>query len=467
MSKNSQDEPDEYDAIFDGANADSAKDTTIEVSDGDVLGESEYIDAEIDETAGFTKVNNGEAADDQDQDIDDGIFAPARRDKAEGKKSSSLMWAVSLLAFVGVGAFVYVSNPDILSKVTSNLASNLESSDNLMLPNEVAESTSEEDTTQAVDHNVVLNLQVPDSAAIVPDAVVADTHHDVVAEVPSPQVDAPASTVVAVPAEVGEASPSSDSPTADVVAENAATLDQSVTVPAETLSVETPPVETLPVETPVAEPTPVAIDNTVAATVPATEPTVVPAIPDTNADVAATSSIPSYDVITPINEEEPVEAEASPSNVAPSVVAAPTVDTPVAPVVVAKENVVIASAQKTPTVTMSKEEKRALDNANLDKYFDSPNGKILKDIPAPSMNPRKGGNESIIVVNKKGQKTETQYSKPAGKVTIEATSLNAQLVSANRALKLGRYDAAKEMYDELYRLNPRDGQILAGRAVLL
>lgn len=46
-----------------------------------------------------------------------------------------------------------------------------------------------------------------------------------------------------------------------------------------------------------------------------------------------------------------------------------------------------------------------------------------------------------------------------------ASDPEAKLEAASRALKLGRYDAALEMYDALYARNSRDVRILMGRAV--
>lgn len=43
----------------------------------------------------------------------------------------------------------------------------------------------------------------------------------------------------------------------------------------------------------------------------------------------------------------------------------------------------------------------------------------------------------------------------------------AQLVAAERAIALGRYDAALEMYDGMYQKNRRDPNVLMGRAVAL
>lgn len=47
----------------------------------------------------------------------------------------------------------------------------------------------------------------------------------------------------------------------------------------------------------------------------------------------------------------------------------------------------------------------------------------------------------------------------------KAGDVESTLVAANRALKLGRYESALELFDQLYAKNPRDQRILMGRAV--
>ena len=51
------------------------------------------------------------------------------------------------------------------------------------------------------------------------------------------------------------------------------------------------------------------------------------------------------------------------------------------------------------------------------------------------------------------------------KQTAKASDMEAQLIAANRALDLGRYESALEMFDQLYSKNQRDTRILMGRAV--
>ncbi|PZO88025.1 MAG: hypothetical protein DI626_02640 [Micavibrio aeruginosavorus] len=49
--------------------------------------------------------------------------------------------------------------------------------------------------------------------------------------------------------------------------------------------------------------------------------------------------------------------------------------------------------------------------------------------------------------------------------TGSATSLEGQYIAASRALKLGRYAAAMEMFGKLYKQNPKDARILMGLAL--
>ncbi len=213
------------------------------------------------------------------------------------------------------------------------------------------------------------------------------------------------------------------------------------------------------------------------------------------ADVATDVAVPTTPVTppasvspasvtpTPAPSVVPVPDTATLSAPSPAVVSAPS---PVA--VGAKadvktpENKVESKAEKDTSkgkIVMSAEEKKRIADEKLDQYFDSPSGKILKSIPAPSMDPRKGSQESIIVVTRKpvastivGQKTPSHAAPRTGShgkkaaVSIQTTDIDAKVIAADRALKLQRYDAAQEMYAELYRINPHDERVLLGRAVL-
>ncbi|MBI2235051.1 MAG: tetratricopeptide repeat protein [Micavibrio aeruginosavorus] len=59
---------------------------------------------------------------------------------------------------------------------------------------------------------------------------------------------------------------------------------------------------------------------------------------------------------------------------------------------------------------------------------------------------------------------------PASKLVIakkdaSATDMEAQIVAANRALDLGRFESALELFDGLYKRNDHDPRILMGRAI--
>lgn len=214
------------------------------------------------------------------------------------------------------------------------------------------------------------------------------------------------------------------------------------------------------------------------------------AAPDQNVTVAAApvpdpASVPVA-VPTEAATATPVSAPVvpTPDNAALSSPApAPSATAPVGEEKVAVKTDVKKEAKvadKKEKIAVSAEEKKRIADEKLDQYFDSPSGKILKSIPAPSMDPRKGSQESIIVVNKKPASSATveqkarshteprtgAHGRKAG-VSIQTTDIDAKLISADRALKLQRLDAAREMYDELYRINPHDERVLMGRAVLM
>jgi Flp pilus assembly protein TadD len=74
------------------------------------------------------------------------------------------------------------------------------------------------------------------------------------------------------------------------------------------------------------------------------------------------------------------------------------------------------------------------------------------------------------MANSIGPRKVDPVMEPASKLviskkTVEAGGLEAQVAAASRALELERYDAALEMYDQLYKRNQRDTRILMGRAV--
>lgn len=75
-------------------------------------------------------------------------------------------------------------------------------------------------------------------------------------------------------------------------------------------------------------------------------------------------------------------------------------------------------------------------------------------------------------MSKQGPKRVNPTLQPASKlITVRKNAgedtTTAQLVSAERAMSLGLYDSALEMFDKLYSKNKRDPRVLMGRAVAL
>lgn len=89
-----------------------------------------------------------------------------------------------------------------------------------------------------------------------------------------------------------------------------------------------------------------------------------------------------------------------------------------------------------------------------DVFYDAdslvPEGQLARKAPR-NVNPRNEPATKLIIVKKDAR----------------ADSRQAQLVAASRAIKLGRYSSALEIYNELYRKNKRDPNILMGRAMAL
>lgn len=408
MSKNSHDEPDEYEAIFDDSyNNRTAKDPREYQEQGSDSVAPPYDDYIIPENeVNDIDASNPDSGSLSDSDIEDGIFAPQRSERVSSKKSSSLMWAVSLLALVGVGGYVYISNPDMIKNVTANFNGQDLDSQNL----EIVSVPS----GLSVDTN-----PVPENAPIIPS--------DGMDSPPPSVVDTPAVNEVVLPS--SEATQSTPDVLQTVVpAESEAQIQPTQPEIPNSEEVSVPSIETMKTESVVADQPPESSQETL-------QP----------ADVSVATPAPSIEEAAKKTDLSSVEKKVENDGHTPN------------------------ADSKTEMVAISEEEQKRLDDANLDKYFDSPNGKILKDIPAPSLDPKKGSNESIIIVNKgrAGKTSSKDNSIEPNSIKIETTSLGTQTIAASRALKLGRLEAAKEMYDELYRLNPKDGRILSGRALVL
>ncbi len=88
-----------------------------------------------------------------------------------------------------------------------------------------------------------------------------------------------------------------------------------------------------------------------------------------------------------------------------------------------------------------------------DNYYDSrlnvPTGPLSESVGPRKVDPVLEPASKLVI-----------SKKTAGKGDIEA-----QVIAANRALELERYESALEMFNSLYERNPRDVRILMGRAV--
>ncbi len=93
-------------------------------------------------------------------------------------------------------------------------------------------------------------------------------------------------------------------------------------------------------------------------------------------------------------------------------------------------------------------------NEEEDLFFDAgdivPQGEMARSAPVKVDPVTQPGSKYIIV--KKNYKADTK---------------TARLVSAQRAMSLGRYESALLMFDDLYEINKRDTRVVLGRAVAL
>lgn len=364
-------------------------------------------------------------------DDEEGIFSPDPP-KKKTALSSTLMGTVAAVAILGVGAFFVYQTPSLMEKVRGFIS-----------PGEA------------------LPQEIP---------VAADT-----AAVSSP---APGVQTESQPEEPLQADlPLGDQDLANLPQpQPISNLDQtSETVP---LGEPEKPLESGPADTS-SLPVPAPVQEAVSEPVPS--PSVTPEVeanlpspPSPEESVRQAAAPPAGE--TPV-EPEAVEVSAQETTVSVSPVPSqaelkPAEKTVVPPMPAEKGQ--SSSAKVTKPATIEKTE-----------FFDSPGGKALETIPAPSMDINRGPNEKIIIVhNPSGPKASASKKKSEAPKKIEPVEIDepevfsrpevstsseqeSRIVAAGRAVRLGRYDAALEMYEDLYRLNPRDGRILMGRAVAL
>lgn len=409
--------------------------------------DSDIIDVDgIDEPLSATPLRGGDYDDEGDDDLGESSaaeFPPISKKSSGGMKKIIAPLLVLLLAG-GAGSYI-VMNPALLSGLQSGGINQVAPP---VLPAPVMDVSSSVSESSAVPQEMadvsvppqpLANLnEVPEGIApegvvdvplsIAPE-VVPEISPEAVLEADSESSPEVTSEVASEVAEQDSAVEPAVDPLADVPGDvsgdvverddRVAVLGSDVTVSPEAVNV-----------TPEAVPEIVPED---ASTV--TEPTFVPAPPDASAVVVDAPVVENPAVPPVMNVQEVTGAQApeltprtisqTPEAVGPGVVGG-VADSPVAPL-------------------------PASEAASI--YYDSlsqvPSGAMATSVGPRELNPVLEPASKMIVVNKdKGEGSQESL-----------------LVSANRALKLKRYDAALEMFDQLYAKNKRDTRILMGRAV--
>jgi Flp pilus assembly protein TadD len=183
-------------------------------------------------------------------------------------------------------------------------------------------------------------------------------------------------------------------------------------------------------------------------------PPVEPPVPEitpaqlNDASPAAPGDAPVMPVEMGSADPAPVVQTATPAEATPPAmpVQAPSVEVP--PVAAAPMPTPEAMPQQGTMAQVSPPAAKSTGDAYYDAGINLPRGPIAKETireADPSMEP---GQKMIIA-----------------KKDYNQSSQEALLESASRALKLQRYDAALEMYEQLYAKNKRDRRILMGLAV--
>lgn len=204
--------------------------------------------------------------------------------------------------------------------------------------------------------------------------------------------------------------------------------------------------------------------------------------PDLVSAVAATETLPASPVpAVPVAPQAPAAKELAPEPampIAPPVVVPPPAEVKSAEKVQAQPEAKTEKIVGTPAVVPAPSVAVAAPSSvpSVPAVPVTPVETTQKIPPAPAVAPEKTAADDFDVyydseTTAQKQKTEPVKSVAAEHVSVEkrsdASDTESQIVAAGRALKLGRYESAAEMYDSLYKINPRDPRILMGRAVSL
>jgi tetratricopeptide (TPR) repeat protein len=272
-----------------------------------------------------------------------------------------------------------------------------------------------------------------------------------VAAVPAPAVPVPSADMGA-PAVSGDAPPMpldfSDLPQPDVASNDAVPVVDLVSVP-------------VPAGDGVVVPTPVVPEPPVVAPPPVAVPEIV------TPDVVAK---PANDELKPVVPDAPVP-----------VVSAPSVPVDVAPPPAVLLEPMDSKDSPGPDVgeaDLSKiEEAMTPKSGPKDEYLESTTAlNDLAEATAPRMN-LTDEQKSMglgVTVGKGAGESQSNAPKPpaAGAISgatasVSSVDVEGKIAAANRALDLERFDAAYDMFSDLYKQNARDERILMGRAVAL
>ena len=233
--------------------------------------------------------------------------------------------------------------------------------------------------------------------------------------------------------------------------------------------VETLPPETLPDSAgsnPAATPALPAVTETGAVPTPASSPKTGESATEASKD-SSNEPLKDSGVVTndPANNKDKITTPEEAANVVePETKTKADNETPVTKEA-SKTDVQTDISAKTETDKVTKPTQKA----GKIKYFDAPPGEILEDIAPPSIDVTRNPGESIIIVQKPPGYDDYNVSGPDSSVRIERSAATetqaAASVSADRALRLGRYDMALTFYNQILAQNPNDVSALLGRAI--
>ena len=427
----------------------------------DVSGNDDVIDVDGSDAPLSAAAYGADDDYDADEDFaDDDYEQPAATKKKSGGMTKVVAPLLVLLAAAAAGGYI-VMNPGVLgggapAQVQTNQAQSdyaaVPTSETAMLPTpdlapEMPPAT--ELAAADVPPQPLPTLNEAPAGVLPVDPLSVNVPVEVVAEAPvlaAPAMDAPVeapvvdASVPTIPPETVVAQPVVDVPAevaAPVVQEDITQVragsDVAVVPEAMNVTAETTPV--LP------EVTPEVVPETPVAPPPAnivSAPTFVPAAPEGQALLPAVPAEVTNPAAPPVMNVQDIAS--TPVMPPPATtIPAPPSTTPTAPV--APAPMTATTGQAAAPVAAS--------NIYYDSLAQMPTGPMASGNMKREINPALEPATKMVIVNKdKSENSEASL-----------------LVAANRALKLQRYDAALEMYDQLYAKNKRDVRIVMGRAI--